>query len=335
MACVSHLPHVLANVLVAQAARAARRAAERLPARRPELSRRDPRRRRQQRDLDRHLHLKPRRPDRRARRGSTRAWRRCAARSRTATPARSSAGTTRARAARDALLGARARGRPVHELRASVPNRPGVIAEIALALGRAGVNIVDMALSPSPRQPPGRRRALDRAASEHAQRAHELIADLGFPVRCARRERALRARGRCRASCARRPTSRSPTARRCSARWPPSRCASSATCARPTRSTLAAVRALGALVEERGDAVVDPRRRPARGARARAADRRRQRRHAAAPAAGLAGGAAGTLVHARRRRVDPPAPGRPDRRAAAPDGRRACSSRDGRFAPLT
>ena len=30
-----------------------------------------------------------------------------------------------------------------------MPNRPGVIAEIALALGRAGVNIVDMALSPS------------------------------------------------------------------------------------------------------------------------------------------------------------------------------------------
>ena len=30
-----------------------------------------------------------------------------------------------------------------------MPNRPGVIAEIALALGHAGVNIVDMALSPS------------------------------------------------------------------------------------------------------------------------------------------------------------------------------------------
>ena len=37
----------------------------------------------------------------------------------------------------------------MHELRASVPNRPGVIAEIALALGHAGVNIADMALSPS------------------------------------------------------------------------------------------------------------------------------------------------------------------------------------------
>ena len=58
-------------------------------------------------------------------------------------------GTSGARAERDALLGAGLVGGPVRELRASVPNRPGVIAEIALALGRAGVNIADMALSPS------------------------------------------------------------------------------------------------------------------------------------------------------------------------------------------
>ena len=31
----------------------------------------------------------------------------------------------------------------------SVPNRPGVVAELALALGRAGINIHDMSLSPS------------------------------------------------------------------------------------------------------------------------------------------------------------------------------------------
>ena len=35
------------------------------------------------------------------------------------------------------------------ELRVSVPNRPGVVAEVALALGRAQVNIVDMALYPA------------------------------------------------------------------------------------------------------------------------------------------------------------------------------------------
>ena len=31
-----------------------------------------------------------------------------------------------------------------------MPNRPGVVAEVALALGRASVNIVDMALYPAP-----------------------------------------------------------------------------------------------------------------------------------------------------------------------------------------
>ena len=35
-------------------------------------------------------------------------------------------------------------------VRVDVPNRPGVIAELALTLGRAGVNIFDMSLSPFP-----------------------------------------------------------------------------------------------------------------------------------------------------------------------------------------
>jgi prephenate dehydrogenase len=62
-----------------------------------------------------------------------------------------------------------------------VPNRPGVIADIALALGRAGVNIVDMALSPSEDNRQGVV-ALWIAGEEHAGRAQQLIADLGFPV---------------------------------------------------------------------------------------------------------------------------------------------------------
>ncbi len=69
----------------------------------------------------------------------------------------------------------------MHELRASVPNRPGVVAEIALALGRAGVNIVDMALSPSPDLGQGRI-SLYVAGDAHAARALELIDGLGFPV---------------------------------------------------------------------------------------------------------------------------------------------------------
>ncbi|HMD56969.1 MAG TPA: prephenate dehydrogenase/arogenate dehydrogenase family protein [Solirubrobacteraceae bacterium] len=90
-----------------------------------------------------------------------------------------------ARADRDALLGAGlvggVGGDSITELRASVPNRPGVIAEIALALGRAGVNIADMALSPSEDNRQGVV-ALWVGGAEQAERARELIADLGFPV---------------------------------------------------------------------------------------------------------------------------------------------------------
>ncbi len=69
----------------------------------------------------------------------------------------------------------------MHELRVSVPNRPGVIAEIALALGGAGVNIVDMALSPSADNSQGIV-ALWVRGDEHARRTRELIAALSFPV---------------------------------------------------------------------------------------------------------------------------------------------------------
>jgi prephenate dehydrogenase len=87
----------------------------------------------------------------------------------------------RARSDREELLGAGVTGGPVHELRASVPNRPGVIAEIALALGRAGVNILDMALSPSEDNRQGVV-ALWIGGEQLSERAQELIADLGFPV---------------------------------------------------------------------------------------------------------------------------------------------------------
>ena len=51
---------------------------------------------------------------------------------------------------------------PVHELRASVPNEPGVVAQLALELGRAGVNITDMALYPAADIAHGVGRAVDR-----------------------------------------------------------------------------------------------------------------------------------------------------------------------------
>jgi prephenate dehydrogenase len=56
-----------------------------------------------------------------------------------------------------------------------------VIAEIALALGRAGVNILDMALSPSEDNRQGVI-ALWIGGEGQDERARELIAGLGFPV---------------------------------------------------------------------------------------------------------------------------------------------------------
>ncbi|MGH2858436.1 MAG: prephenate dehydrogenase/arogenate dehydrogenase family protein [Solirubrobacteraceae bacterium] len=86
-----------------------------------------------------------------------------------------------AAADRKLLLEARLVGGDLHELRASVPNRPGVVAQIALELGRAGVNIVDMALYPTSDMTEGVV-AVWVAGPADAGRAQELIAALGFPV---------------------------------------------------------------------------------------------------------------------------------------------------------
>lgn len=56
-----------------------------------------------------------------------------------------SAGENRRRLTEEGLGGG-----PVKEIPVAVPNRPGVVAEIALALARADVSIADMALSPAP-----------------------------------------------------------------------------------------------------------------------------------------------------------------------------------------
>jgi prephenate dehydrogenase len=86
-----------------------------------------------------------------------------------------------AREHRRALLEADVGAGPVHELRLTVPNRPGIVAQVALALGREGVNIVDMALAPAPDMRSGAM-TLWIGGDEPAARARELIADLGFPV---------------------------------------------------------------------------------------------------------------------------------------------------------
>jgi prephenate dehydrogenase len=87
----------------------------------------------------------------------------------------------RAREDRRALLEAGASEGPVHELRLTVPNRPGIVAQVALELGRAGVNILDMALAPASDMKTGAM-TLWIAGDPQAERARELIAGLGFPV---------------------------------------------------------------------------------------------------------------------------------------------------------
>ncbi len=179
MATVSHLPHVLANVLVAQGV-GVLGGGERIPATGPSF--RDATRvagansaiwadiYRSNRDV-----LVQTLDDTIERLGAARVL--IAAGERDAI----AVWNDDARADRDVLLGAGMGGGDVHELRASVPNRPGVIADIALALGRSGVNIVDMALSPSDDNSQGIV-ALWVRGDEQAQRAERLIGDLRFPV---------------------------------------------------------------------------------------------------------------------------------------------------------
>ena len=181
MACVSHLPHVLANLLVAQAGELlGGQEPERLPAVGPSF-----------RDATRvagansavwtDIYMSNRDA---LLEGIDEFSRRLAVVREALVNGDAEAVTDwndRARADRDALLGSGMAGGPLHELRVSVPNRPGVVAEIALALGRAGVNIADMALSPSEDNSQGVISLWIRGDGPSA-RAERLIAELGHPV---------------------------------------------------------------------------------------------------------------------------------------------------------
>jgi prephenate dehydrogenase len=180
LATVSHLPHVLANVLVGQAARALSEEGERLPATGPSF-----------RDITRVAGA------------NTAIWRDIylanadaliaaiddAAERLAQVRATLASGDGNAVAAwndaaredRRRLLEADLAGGTVAELRVSVPNRPGVVAEVALALGRGGVNILDMALYPAPDRSSGYI-VLWIAGEERAAQAEALVAGLGLPV---------------------------------------------------------------------------------------------------------------------------------------------------------
>jgi prephenate dehydrogenase len=79
------------------------------------------------------------------------------------------------------LMATQLAGGEWRELRVPVPNRPGVVAQLALELGRLGVNIADLALYPAADMSEGVV-ALWISGEDDTSRAERLIADLGFPV---------------------------------------------------------------------------------------------------------------------------------------------------------
>lgn len=177
MATVSHLPHVLANVLTAQAAAELTRDSERLPEVGPSF-----------RDATRVAGSNPsiwadiyaangaaiaaaiddaiarlteaRELIRSGEGSAVAAW-------------HSAAGADRRR-----LLETELAGGSLRELRVVVANRPGTVAELALALGEAGVNIEDMALHPAADMKSGAI-SLWVAGEEQAERAATAIRGLG------------------------------------------------------------------------------------------------------------------------------------------------------------
>jgi prephenate dehydrogenase len=180
MATVSHLPHVLANVLVRQAAETLAEESERMPEVGPSF-----------RDTTRVAGANPA------------IWADIFATNRDAVATEIEGAAERLREAaelirsddgaavadwhraaledRRRLVEAELVGGELCELRVGVENRPGTVAEIALALGGAGVNIEDMALYPAPDMRTGAV-ALWVAGAEEAERAAGIVRELGHSV---------------------------------------------------------------------------------------------------------------------------------------------------------
>jgi prephenate dehydrogenase len=179
LAAVSHLPHVLANALVSQAASAV---AEGEPLPRTGPSFRDATRvAGANSDIWTGIYLSNRDAIAREVDAVVERLQHVAAMLRDADGEALRAWNDDARDDRRRLLEAGLEGGPVHELRLSVPNRPGIVAQVALALGKAGVNIADMALAPAPDMRSGSM-TLWIAGGDDAARAKRLIDELGFPA---------------------------------------------------------------------------------------------------------------------------------------------------------
>ncbi len=180
MATVSHLPHVVANVLVGQAAAELSGDSERMPEVGPSF-----------RDATRvaganaaiwgDIFSSNREALAEAVESVAGGLHEAAELIRGGDRAAVAAWHTAAAEDRRALLEAERAAGPLRELRVVVANRPGTVAELALALGEAGVNIEDMALYPTPDMTSGAV-SLWVAGEEQAQRAVTLVRGLGHTV---------------------------------------------------------------------------------------------------------------------------------------------------------
>jgi prephenate dehydrogenase len=180
MATVSHLPHVLANVLVQEAAAALAESSDRLPEVGPSF-----------RDSARIAGANPAiwadifATNRDAVAGEIDAVVRRLAEAaeliRAGDPDAVGAWHAGALESRRALLESELAGGPLCQLRVSVQDQPGAVAEIALALGRQNVNIVDMALYPAADARSGGM-SLWIAGQAEAERAAAVVGELGHAV---------------------------------------------------------------------------------------------------------------------------------------------------------
>ena len=346
MATVSHLPHVIANVMVSQAEVAISDEGERLPevggAFATRLASPAPIRRSGRTSS-------PATPTRSPPRSSGRSERlREAAELIRAGDAHAvEEWQARARGARDRLLEAGASGGTLTELRVTVENKPGVVAEIALALGRAGVNIEDMALQPAAGHAHGRDLALGGRRWRRGSGGRGDAGDGAYRER--RRVQRVTSRtfepsGPLKGSLTPPPDkSISHRAALLAAMADGTSRISGYLDSADTRSTLAAIEALGA------DVVSSPGphdsldvsvtgiglRGPAQNAgSAPVCDRRRERRHADAASSRVARRPAGRRLGAGRRRVHPAQARGSDRRSPAARWGPTCAAREGRLPPL-
>ena len=180
MATISHLPHVVANALAAEAAEELTRDSERMPEVGPSF-----------RDATRVAGANPAiwtdifatNSEAVAVAVESVARRLEAAAELIRAGDRDAVGAWHAAAGEDRrrLLESELESGPLRELRVVVANEPGTIAELALTLGEAGLNIEDMALHPTPDMTSGAV-TLWVSGDEQATRAAELVRGLGHTV---------------------------------------------------------------------------------------------------------------------------------------------------------